>query len=191
MLLIDHIYKKQRTVDQLPRKGKRIPIGDENFWLGEFISSFPGGYQLWRLRHGLFSGYSVFDPDSRKVDLYLSGTRFIHNPRSLRIYGIYARPNNRVRAIQLYEFLIKKLNVILISDKMQSPGGQRIWKQLYRKRSINVYGWNFKTDSFVDISGSRFNEIYITNKQIEKAQPGKIQDLKGRASNIRLVACTV
>lgn len=74
---------------------------------------------------------------------------------------------------------------------MQSPGGQRIWKQLYRKRSINVYGWNFKTDSFVDISGSRFNEIYITNKQIEKAQPGKIQDLKGRASNIRLVACTV
>lgn len=191
MLLINFIYKKLRTVDQLPRRGKRIPIHDESHWLGEYISKFPGGYELWRIRWGLHSGYSVFDPKTRKVELYLSGTRFINNERSFRIYGIYARPNNQIRAIKLYEFLIKKLNLVLISDKTQSPGGQRIWKQLRRKNSISVYGWNFKTQSPVDISGKNLNNIYVTPKQIERAKSGKIQELKHRASNIRLVACAV
>ena len=191
MLLIDFIYKKLRTVDQLPRRGQRIPIQDENYWLGEYISKFPGGYELWRIRQGLSTGYSVFDPCARKVELYLSGTRFVDNERSFKIYGIYARPNNRVKAIKLYEFLIKKLNLVLISDKTQSPGGQRIWRQLRRKSSISVYGWNFKTQQPVDISGKQLNDIYITPKQLERAERGKIQELKGKASNIRLVACAI
>ena len=190
MLLIDFIYKKLRTVDQLPRRGKRIPIQDEKYWLGEYVSKFSGGFELWRIRQGLSSGYSVFNPLTRKVELYLSGTRFKDNERSFKIYGIYARPNNQVRAINLYEFLIKKLNLILISDKIQSPGGQRIWRQLRRKSSISVYGWNFKTQKPVDISGKNLNNIYVTPKQIERAESGKIQELKHKASNIRLVACT-
>jgi hypothetical protein len=191
MLLIDFIYKKQRTVDQLPRRGKRIPIENESYWLGEYISKFPGGYELWRVRQGLSSAYSVFDPNIRKVELCLSGTRFIDNERSFKIYGIYARPNNRVKAIKLYEFLIKKLNLILISDKIQSPGGQRIWQQLRRKKSIAVYGWNFKTQQPVDILDNKLNDVYVTPKQLERALPGRIQKLKHKASNIRLVACTV
>jgi hypothetical protein len=191
MLLIDFIYKKLRTVDQLPRRGKRIPIENQNHWLGEYISKFPGGYELWRIRQGLSTGYSILDPDTRKVELYLSGTRFKNNPRSFKIYGIYARPNNRVRAIQLYEFLIKKQNLIIISDNTQSPGGQRIWKQLHRKNSICTYGWNFKTNKCVDISNGNLKDIYVTPRDIERAEPGKIQELKGRARNIRLVACAV
>ena len=191
MLLIDFIYKKLRTVDQLPRRGKRIPIQDENYWLGEYISKFPGGYELWRIRQGLSTGYSVFDPDTRKVELYLSGTRFVDNERSFKIYGIYARPNNQVKAIRLYEFLIKKLNLVLISDKTQSPGGQRIWRQLRRKSSISVYGWNFKTQRPIDISDKNLNDVYVTPRQLERAEPGKIQELKHRASNIRLVACAI
>ena len=189
MLLIDFIYKKLRTVDQLPRKGKRIPIEDEDYWLGEYISPFPGGYELWRIRQGLLTSFSVFDPHSRKVELYLSGTRFLNNPRSFKIFGIYARPKNSVPAIKLYEFLIKKLNLILISDKIQSPGGQKIWKQLRRKKLINVYGWDFKNEKYIDITGKHLEEIYVTDKQIEKAEPGKIKNLKGKASNIRLIAC--
>lgn len=191
MLLIDFIYKKLRTVDQLPRRGKRISIEDEDYWLGEFISTFPGGYELWRLRQGLTTSFSVFDPHSRKVELFISGTRFMDNPRSFKIFGIYAKPNNSIQAVSLYEFLIKKLNLILISDKIQSPGGKRIWKQLRRKNSISVYGWDFKKQKFVDVSGKQLDNIYVTQKQIEKAKRGEIQKLKRKASNVRLVACAV
>lgn len=189
MLLIDFVYKKQRTVDHLPKRGKRIPLKNQEYWLGKFISKFPGGFELWRLRQGLTTSYSVFDPVSRKVELYLSGTRYLNTPRSFKIFGIYARPKNRVCAIQLYEFLIKKLDLILISDQIQSPGGQRIWRQLRRKHTISVYGWNFKTQKSLDVSGKNLNDIYVTPKQIERAEPGKIQELKGKASNVRLVAC--
>ena len=189
MLLIDFIYKKLRTVDQLPRRGQRIPIENQEYWLGEYISKFPGGYELWRIRQGLSTGYSVFNPNTRKVELYLSGTRFVDNEQSFKIYGIYARPNNQVKAIKLYEFLIKKLDLILISDKVQSPGGQRIWKQLHRKKSINVYGWNFKTQKHVNLEEGGLKKIYVTSKDIETAEPGKIQKLKSIAKNIRLVAC--
>jgi len=189
MLLIDFVYKKLRTVDQLPRRGKRIPISSETEWLGEFVSSFPGGYELWRARYGLTTAYNVFDPESRKVELAITGTRFLDNPNSFKIYGIYARPNNKVRAVKLYEFLVKKLNLMLISDHVQSPGGQRIWKELRRKHSIQIYGWNFRTHKFVDISGNNLKKVYVTNKDIEKAEPGQIRNLKGIARNVRLVAC--
>ncbi len=189
MLLIDFIYKKLRTVDQLPKRGKRISKADESYWLGEYISRFPGGYELWLSRQGLLSVYNVFNPKTRRVELSLNGTRFKNNPQSFKIFGIYARPNNQIRAVKLYEFLIKKLNLTLISDQVQSPGGQRIWKQLNRKKSITVYGWNFKTHRYIDVSEGKFKQIYVTSKQIENAEPGKIQNLKGIAKNIRLVAC--
>ncbi len=189
MLLIDFIYKKLRTVDQLPKRGKRISKADESYWLGEYISRFPGGYELWLSRQGLLSVYNVFNPKTRRVELSLNGTRFKNNPQSFKIFGIYARPNNQIRAVKLYEFLIKKLNLTLISDQVQSPGGQRIWKQLHRKKSISVYGWNFKTHRYIDVSEGKFKQIYVTSKQIENAEPGKIQNLKGIAKNIRLVAC--
>ncbi len=190
MLLIDFIYKKLRTVDQLPKRGKRISKNDESYWLGEYISKFPGGYELWLLRHGLLSVYNVFDPETRRVELSLNGTRFKNNPQSFKIFGIYARPNNQIRAVKLYEFLIKKQNLTLISDQVQSPGGQRIWKQLHRKSSICTYGWNFKTNKAVDISNGNLKDIYVTPRDIERAEPGKIQELKSRARNIRLVACS-
>lgn len=190
MLLIDFIYKKLRTIDYLPRRGQRIPIETEDYWLGEYISKFPGGYELWVYRHGLASSYSVFDPHTRKIELYLSGTRYMDNPKSFKIFGIYARPNNQVKAVKLYEFLIKKFDLTLISDKVQSPGGQTIWKQLKRKKSLSVYGWDFKKQKSIDITGNKFKEIYVTRNQIEKAECGHKLRLKSTASNIRLVACS-
>ena len=189
MLLIDHVYKKLRTVEQLPRRGRRIPLGTESEHLGQFVCGFPGGYELWRDRLGLATSYNVFDPKKRRVELTMHGTRFIGNPDSFVIFGVYARPCNQVRAIELYEFLIRRLRLTLVSDRNQSPGGQRIWKQLHRKHSLMVYGYNFRTNQIVDVTGSKLNDAYVTIRELETAEPGTKKALKSRAANIRLVAC--
>ena len=43
----------------------------------------------------------------------------------------------------------------------------------------------------IKILNNNLNDVYVTPKQLERALPGKIQKLKHKASNIRLVACTV
>lgn len=188
MLLIDHIYKKQRTLDQLPRRGKRIPIGDEQDWIGRYIGTLPGGFEIWRWRAGMSTTYSVFNPETRKVELAISGTRYISNPNSFKIFGVYARPRNQVRAVEVYEYLIRELQLVLVSDQYQSPGGQRIWRQLKRKSSLNVYGYDFRTHTAYETKGNNFDLLYVTNKELERAESGTIKDLQGWASQVRLVA---
>jgi hypothetical protein len=188
MLLIDHIYKKQRTLEHLPRRGQRIPIGDEQYWLGEYLDYFTGGFEIWRWRAGMSTTYNVFNPATRKVELSISGTRYIANPYSFKIYGVYARPKNQVRAIAVYEYLIRKLNLVLVSDHYHSPGGQRIWRQLKRKSSLNVYGYDFRTHQAYETSGKNFDSLYVTTQELERANPGEIKQLQGWASQVRLVA---
>ena len=188
MLLIDHIYKKQRTLEQLPKRGKRILIGEEQYWLGEYIGPFPGGFEMWRWRAGMSSTYNVFNPDTRRVELSISGTRYKTNDWSFKIYGVYARPKNRVRAVEVYEYLIRELNLVLVSDHYQSPGGQRIWRELKRKTSLNVYGYDFRTHQAYETRGRNFDLLYVTTRELERAQPGEIKDLQGWASQVRLVA---
>ena len=188
MLLIDHIYKKQRTLEQLPKRGKRILIGEEQHWLGQYIGSFPGGFEMWRWRAGMSTTYNVFNPTTRKVEISLSGTRYITNPYSLKIFGVYARPRNQVRAVDLYEYLIRELHLVLVSDHYQSPGGQRIWRELKRKSSLNVYGYDFRTHVAYETKGENFDLLYVTTRELERAQPGEIKDLQGWASNVKLVA---
>lgn len=188
MLLIDHIYKKQRTLDQLPKRGKRILIGEERDWLGQYIDNFPGGFELWRWRSGNAIAYSIFNPETRRVELTIAGTRYLTNDWAFKIYGVYARPKNQVRAIDVYEYLIRRLNLVLVSDQYQSPGGQRIWRELKRKSSLNVYGYDFRTDIAYETKGRNFDLLYVTARELERAEPGEIKDLKGWASGVRLVA---
>jgi hypothetical protein len=188
MLLIDHIYKKQRTLEHLPRRGKRIPVDEERYWLGEYIGYFTGGFEVWRWRHGMATTYNIFNPETRKVEIAVSGTRYITNPNSFKIYGVYARPKNQVRAVTVYEYLIRELNLVLVSDHYHSPGGQRIWRELKRKSSLNVYGYNFRTDQAYETKGANFDLLYVTARELERAEPGTVKDLQGWARNVRLVA---
>ena len=188
MLLIDHIYKKQRTLDQLPKRGKRILIGEEQYWLGEYIGQLTGGFELWRWRAGMSTTFNVFNPTTRKVELAISGTRYITNRYSFKIFGVYARPKNQVRAVTVYEYLIRELQLVLVSDHYHSPGGQRIWRQLKRKSSLNVYGYDFRTHTAYETKGNNFDLLYVTTRELERAKTGDIKALQGWASQVRLVA---
>ena len=145
-------------------------------------------FEVWRWRWGLNTTYSVFNPETRKVELTVAGTRYKTNDWALKIYGVYARPKNQVRAIEVYEYLIKQLNLVLVSDHCQSPGGQRIWRELKRKSSLNVYGYDFRTHQAYETRGQNFDLLYVTTRELESAEPGEIQDLKGWARNVKLVA---
>lgn len=188
MLLIDHIYKKQRTMDQLPKRGHRITRGQEQQFLGQYICPYPGGFELWRWRRGTSTSYTVFDPAHRRADITISGTRYPDNPDSLIIFGVYARAANRVRAVDLYDFLIRHQGLTIVSDRVQSPGGQRIWQALARRTSINVYGYNTSTNQAINAQPTDIGDLYVTNNQLKSAPVGMVQELKQQARQIRLVA---
>jgi hypothetical protein len=144
---------------------------------------------MWRWRSGMTTTYNVFNPTTRKVEISVSGTRYINNPRSFKIYGVYARPRNQVRAVEVYEYLIRQMDLILVSDRVQSPGGQRVWRELKRKSTLKVYGYDFRLEKGYSVKGSNFDLLYTTPNQIKNSLPGQKQQLKGIARNIRLVAC--
>jgi hypothetical protein len=77
---------------------------------------------------------------------------------------------------------------VLVSDKVQSPGGQRIWRQLKRKSTLNVYGYDFRTHTAYETAGANFDLLYVTTRELERAEPGTVKDLQGWASNVKLVA---
>ncbi len=50
---------------------------------------------------------------------------------------------------KLYKLLIQKVNITLVSDKEQSPGGQSIWTKLWKTPGIFVYGAYEKQHAFL------------------------------------------
>ena len=127
VMTLPGISKKGRNLDNLPRRGKPIPHGREREYLGRQVGRMPGGLQVWRYNEGTVSNYAIFDPESRRSTLNISGSRYPENPQSLIIFGVYAAPGNPVRAADFYNYLVQELGLTLISDKFQSPGGQRVW----------------------------------------------------------------
>jgi hypothetical protein len=90
--------------------------------------------------------------------------------------------------VEVYEYLIRELHLVLVSDKVQSPGGQRIWRELKRKSSLNVYGYDFRTHTAYETRGANFDLLYVTTRELERAEPGTVKDLQGWASQVKLVA---
>jgi len=102
----------------------------------------------------------------------------------LKIMGTYANSNNPVRASEFYYILITKLGLTLVSDKLQSPGGQAVWKQLEKKhRDVNIFGWDMKANKPVNVStrDEEDTHVPVSDKNINR-------DMQYTANNIRMVA---
>jgi hypothetical protein len=190
VITLPGISKKGRNLDNLPRRGKPIPRGREKEYLGTQVGKMPGGLQVWRFNEGTVSSYAVFDPDTRRATLNLSGSKYPNNPSSLIIFGVYAARDNPVRAADFYNYLVQELGLTLISDKFQSPGGQRVWQELERRfgRSIDVFAFNTKTDMPVNVGTRDEEETHVTYGELEKTAPGMQREKRAIARDIRLVA---
>jgi pyrimidine deaminase RibD-like protein len=144
--VINHPGIKTKTQDTsgLVNKGEPVPAGKEQRLLGNLVGKL-GAYEVYKWDKGNDSAYSVFDPNTRVSQMTISGTNKAH---SFEIFGIYGGPKAPVRAADLYAWLVKNQGLTLVSDKYQSPGGQRVWQELEQRygRSVNVYAYNMRTN---------------------------------------------
>jgi hypothetical protein len=139
-----NIPTKGGDATNLVNQGKPVPPGQEQKLLGTKVGRL-GSVEVYRFDAGSDAAYSVFDPDTRISQLTVSGRNKAH---SFEIFGVYAGPGSPVKAADLYAWLVKNLGLTLVSDKQQSPGGQRVWQQLEQRygRSVNVYAFDMKTN---------------------------------------------
>ena len=166
---------------QIPKYGRPIAPDQETRYLGQQVGDM-GRYQLWRDWLGGQLSYHLFDADSRTVVLTTFGSRYQRNPNSYIIHGLYAAPGNPVKAHQFYRNLILDQDLTLISDRKQSPGGNRVWQRLETYPDIEVYGFDTRTGEVMNY-GAQDSEMYAV-------PPRAAQDRDSRyiAKNLRLVA---
>jgi hypothetical protein len=166
---------------QIPKYGRPIAPDQEVRYLGQQVGRM-GSYQLWRDWLGGQLSYHVFDPQSRTVVLTTFGSRYHRNPNSYIIHGLYAAPGNPVKAHQFYRNLIQDQGLTLISDRKQSPGGNRVWQRLEAYPDIEVYGFDTRTGEVMNF-GAQDSEMYAV-----PPRAAQDRDSKYIARNIRLVA---
>lgn len=166
------IKTKHADTSGLVNRGEPVPTGKEQKLLGNLVGKL-GAYEVYKWDKGNDSAYSVFDPKTRISQMTISGHNKAHH---FEIFGIYGGPQAPVRAADLYAWLVKNQGLTLLSDKYQSPGGQRVWQELEQRygRSVNVYAFNMKT-----------NKPINTGADDPESTHGHRGDI---AQNVRLVA---
>jgi GNAT superfamily N-acetyltransferase len=180
--ILSRVKGKGSEPSRLPRLGREIPPGEEEQYLGRYVTDIRPGQQLWRQYVTGEVNYHLFDTGTRRAVMTMFGTRYPRNPNSLIVSGVYASPDNTMRASDFYRFLIVDQGITMVSDRKQSPGGQNIWRQLERFPDVEVYGMDTRTGEILNI-GAADEEMYAV-------PPGAARDRETRkvARDIRLVA---
>jgi hypothetical protein len=178
MITVPTVSKgKRQHLDVMPNDGRRIPKGQEADYMGERVGRL-GDVEVWNYNQGPLRTFVVFDPATRISQLAVTGSRYPENPDSFVVKGVYSGPKNTTRAADLYAWLVRELGLTLVSDRKQSPGGQRVWQELERRfgRSINIYAYNMRTNEPVNVGTD---------------DPESTHGIRGDiAQNVRLIATT-
>ena len=180
--ILSKVKGKGSEPGQLPRYGRPIDPGEETRYLGTKVADWQGR-EIWRDYLGGQLSYHLFDPDTRTVIVTTFGSRYKMNPRSYIIHGLYAAPGNPVRAAEFYRALIRDLGLTLISDRKQSPGGNRVWQQLEQFSDVEVYGYDTNTDQALNF-GAGDVEMYT----VPSAAVAGSKEMQRVARDLRLVA---
>lgn len=181
---------KQAHLDVLPNDGRPIPSGQEAEYLGNLIAEINDGLQLWSwTSHGTVT-YYVFDTITRTAQLGTTGRPYKTNRDSFVIQGTYSGPKNRLRAADLYAFLIINRGLTLVSDNKQSEGGYRVWQELEKRysRRINIHGFDTKTNEPVNVTTKDEPDTHVSRDDIKKAGPQMKQELGSISRDLRFVA---
>jgi hypothetical protein len=180
--ILSKVKGKGSEPGQLPRFGRPIGPGEETRYLGTKVADWQGR-EIWRDYLGGQLSYHLFDPDLRTVIVTTFGSRYKNNPRSYIIHGLYAAPGNPVGAAEFYRALVRDLGLTLISDRKQSPGGNRVWQQLEQFPDVEVYGYDTNTDQALNFGASDV-EMYT----VPSAAVAGSKEMQRVARDLRLVA---
>ena len=180
--ILSRVKGKGSEPGQLPRFGRPIGSDEQERYLGQQVGKL-GRYTIWRDWLGGQLSYHLFDPRSQTAIVTTFGSQYKNNPRSYIIHGLYAAPDNPVKAHEFYRALIRDLGLTLISDRKQSPGGNRVWQRLEAYPDIEVYGYDTGTGEVMNF-GARDSEMYAVPS---RATAGS-REMQRVARDIRLVA---
>lgn len=180
--ILSKVKGKGSEPSRLPKMGREIADGEEDRYLGRPVSQIGSGLSVYRDIVDGEVNYHLFDEESRRAVLTVFGTRYPGNVDSMIISGLYASPDNPIRAAEFYRHLITKLGITLVSDRKQSPGGQRVWQQLERYPSVEVYAMDTRTGEILNIKPSDEEMYAIPSTAVRGRETKKI------ARDIRLVA---
>lgn len=180
--ILSKVKGKGSEPSQLPRYGRPIEPEQQERYLGTEVGRL-GRYSIWRDWLGGQLSYHLFDPQQRRVILTTFGSQYKGNPQSYIIHGLYAAPGNPVKAHQFYRALVRDQGITLISDRKQSPGGNRVWQQLEHYPDITVHGYDTRTGEVLNIR-AQDQEMYAVPSQ---ATVGS-REMQKIARDIRLVA---
>lgn len=180
---------KRQHLDVMPNDGKPIPKGEEEQYLGKFVSKIGNGLELWSWSsHGTVT-YYVFDTNTRTSHLGTTGRPYNTNSNSFVVHGVYSGPNNQLRAADLYAFLILHQGLTLVSDNKQSEGGYRVWQELERRyKNINVHGFDTKTNTGVNVTTQDEPDTHVDRATIKAAGPQMKKELGSISRDLRFVA---
>ena len=179
--ILSKVKGKGSEPSQLPKFGREIHPDQEERYLGSHIADYRG-YSIWRDFIGGQVSYHLFDPKERRVIITSFGSRYPGNPNSFIVSGLYAAPGNPIRAAEFYRALIQELNITLVSDRKQSPGGQKVWQRLEKFPDIEVYGIDTKTGEILNISAEDEAMYAVPSTSLQGREARRI------ARDIRLVA---
>jgi len=182
--LLSKVKGKGSEPSMLPKFGRPVRPEEEIKYFGRQVGNM-GRYEIWRDYVGSQVSYILVDPDTRRALIHAFGSRYQRNPHSFIVAGLYAAPNNPVRASQFYHALIKELGLDLISDNKQSPGGYKVWRELEQRfRDVAVYGYDTQRDELINVTARDEEMTHVPADIVRKGST----DVKDTARNIRLVA---
>jgi len=180
--ILSRVKGKGADPSQLPNRGQPISPKKINQLLGRYVRDIDDQHSIYRDQFGGQITYNLFNRDTDRSTLTVFGSRYPGNPDSFIVSGLYASPDNDIPAAEFYRRLIIDLGLTLVSDRKQSPGGQRVWQRLEQLPGIEVHGFDTATGEVLNI-GAADEEMYsISAADVRSPESQKI------ARDIRLVA---
>jgi len=180
--ILSKVKGKGGDPSQLPNRGREISLQKVPQLLGRYVSDIDGDHAVYRDQFGGQITYNLLDKNTMRSTLTVFGSRYPGNADSFIVSGLYASPDNDIPAAEFYRHLILDLGLTLVSDRKQSPGGQRVWQRLEQLPGIEVHGYDTATGEVLNI-GAGDEEMYAV-----PAAAAQGRDMGRVARDIRLVA---
>lgn len=180
--ILSKVKGKGADPTRLPNRGQEIAANKIQQQLGRKVMDIDDTHSVYRDIFGGQITYNLLNKETGRSTLTVFGSRYPGNADSFIVSGLYASPDNDLPAAEFYRHLIRELDLTLISDRKQSPGGQRVWQRLEQLPGIEVYGYDTATGNVLNIGASDEEMYAVPSDASQGRDMGKV------ARDIRLVA---
>ena len=180
--ILSKVKGKGADPTRLPNRGQEIAANKIQQQLGRKVMDIDDTHSVYRDIFGGQITYNLLNKETGRSTLTVFGSRYPGNADSFIVSGLYASPDNTIPAAEFYRRLITDLGLTLVSDRKQSPGGQRVWQRLEQLPGVQIHGYDTATGEVLNI-GAEDEEMYAV-----PAAAAQGRDMTKVARDIRLVA---